>query len=143
MKIKEIIQDKGSDVVTIEQTRSVLDAVQVLVDHNIGSLVVMEGERAIGILTERDILRLTAQAPGDLAVIRVGSVMTREVFTTEPNHGLNEAMDIMTERRIRHLPVMEGERVAGIVSIGDLVNACRLLAEQETVHLREYIRGAG
>ncbi len=143
MKIEEILRNKGHDVVTITESRSVLEAVQILVEHNIGGLVVTEGERPTGILTERDILRLTARAPGELGSIRVGAVMTRELITARPEDQLAETMDVMTENKIRHLPVMEGDRLTGIISIGDLVNACRLLAEHENSELRQYIQGAG
>ena len=143
MKIEEILRKKGHDVVTITESRSVLEAVQILVEHNIGGLVVTEGERPTGILTERDILRLTARAPGELGSILVGAVMTRELITARPEDQLAATMDVMTENKIRHLPVMEGDRLTGIISIGDLVNACRLLAEHENSELRQYIQGAG
>ncbi len=143
MKIEEILRSKGHDVVTITESKSVLDAAQVLVDHNIGGLVVMDGERPTGILTERDILRLTARNPGELGSIQVGSVMTRELITARPEDQLAEMMDVMTESKIRHLPVMEGDRLTGIISIGDLVNACRVMAEEENSQLRQYIQGAG
>ena len=143
MKIEDILRNKGHDVVTITESQTVLDAARVLVDHNIGGLVVTEGERPTGILTERDILRLTARAPGELGSIRVGAVMTRELITARPEDQLAETMDVMTENKIRHLPVMEGDRLTGIISIGDLVNACRLLAEHENSELRQYIQGAG
>ena len=143
MKIEEILRNKGHDVVTITESRTVLAAAQALVDHNIGGLVVTEGERPIGILTERDILRVTAQSPGELDSILVGSVMTRDLITAEPQDRLTEMMDVMTENKIRHLPVLDGDRLVGIVSIGDLVNACRIEAEQENSQLRQYIHGAG
>ena len=143
MKIEEILRTKGHDVVTITESRSVLEAVRRLVEHNIGGLVVTEGERPTGILTERDVLRLTARSPGELGDIQVGAVMTRVLITVRPEDRLAEAMDVMTENKIRHLPVMDGDRLAGIVSIGDLVNACRTLAERENSELRQYIQGAG
>ena len=141
MKIEEILRNKGHDVVTITESQSVLDAVQVLVDHNIGGLVVTEGEHATGILTERDILRVTARTPGELGSIQVGTVMTRELITAKPQDQLADMMDVMTENKIRHLPVMEGDRLTGIISIGDLVNACRVVAEEENSQLRQYIQG--
>ncbi len=143
MKLEEILRNKGHHVVTITETHSVLDAAQVLVDHNIGGLVVTEGERPVGIFTERDILRLTARSPGELASIQVGTVMTKELITAGPSDELVDMMDVMTENKIRHLPVLEGDRLAGIISIGDLVNACRVLAEEENSQLRKYIAGAG
>ncbi len=142
MKMEEILRKKGHDVVTITESQSVLDAAKLLVDHNIGGLVVTEGEHPTGILTERDILRLTAQSPGELASIQVGAVMTRELITARPGDRLADMMDVMTENKIRHLPIMEEGRLAGIISIGDLVDACRTIAEEENSHLRQYIQGA-
>jgi CBS domain-containing protein len=143
MKIEEILRFKGDDVITIAESQSVLDAVQVLVDRNIGGLVVTEGQRPTGIFTERDILRLTARGPEELASIQVGTVMTRDMITASPEDDLTAVMDIMTENRIRHLPIIVGEELAGIISIGDVVNAFRASAEAENSQLREYIQGAG
>ena len=143
MKIKEILRNKGHDVVTITETRSVLAAAQALVDHNIGGVLVTEGELLKGILTERDILRVTARSPGELDSILVGTVMTRELITAKPEDELTEVMDVMTQNKIRHLPILEGDRLIGIISIGDLVNACRVVAEEENSQLRQYIHGAG
>lgn len=143
MKIDEILRKKGREVVTVEETETVLEAVRVLVARNIGSLVVTEGPRPKGILTERDILRLTSRAPEALGSIRVGEAMTRDMITATPDDRLREMMDTMTENRIRHLPVVEDGRLVGIISIGDLVNACRVEVEAENSHLREYIHGAG
>ena len=143
MKIEEILRNKGHDVVTITESQTVLNAARVLVDHNIGGLVVTEGERPTGILTERDILRLTARTPGELGSIQVGTVMTRELITGRPEDALADVMHVMTENKIRHLPILQGEQLSGIISIGDLVNAFRVQAEDENVQLRQYIQGAG
>ena len=143
MKIEEILRKKGHDVLTITESKSVLAAAEVLVDHNIGGLVVMEGERVTGIVTERDILRVTPRRPGELDSIHVGEVMTRNVITAKPEDQLLQMMDVMAENKIRHLPILEGDRLAGIISIGDLVNACRVVAEEENSQLRQYIAGAG
>lgn len=142
MKIDEILRNKGRDVVTIAPQKTVLEAARVLVDRNIGSLVVVEGRRPVGILTERDVLRLTALAPEDMGTLPVADTMTRDMVTASPADGLREMMDVMTEQRIRHLPVVDDGELAGIISIGDLVNACRLSVEAENSHLREYIQGA-
>jgi CBS domain-containing protein len=142
VKIDEILRTKGRDVVTIAPQRTALEAARVLVDRNIGSLVVMEGRRPVGILTERDVLRLTALAPEDMGTLPVGDIMTRDMITASPGDGLRKMMDVMTERRIRHLPVVDDRELVGIISIGDLVNACRLSVEAENSHLREYIQGA-
>lgn len=143
MKMEDILRKKGHDVVTITESQSVLDAAKLLVDHNIGGLVVMEGEHPTGILTERDILRLTARSPGELGSIQVAAAMTRELITASPEDRLADMMGVMTENKIRHLPVMEEGRLIGIISIGDLVNECRAVAEEENLHLRQYIQGSG
>jgi CBS domain-containing protein len=142
MKIGDILRHKGHAVVTIHEARTVLDAIGMLVDHDIGALVVTEREHPTGIFTERDVLRLTARIPEALASLLVGAVMTREPITASPGDELGTVMDVMTERRIRHLPVVERDGLVGIVSIGDLLNACRYVAEEENSHLRQYIQGA-
>ncbi|MGD8321532.1 MAG: CBS domain-containing protein [Gemmatimonadota bacterium] len=142
MKIREILRQKGHEIVTIAADRSVVDAVKALVHHDIGSLLVMKGDAFVGIVTERDVLRLTAES-APLGTITVGSVMSRELIVAAPEDDLHACMTVMTENRVRHLPVMEGRRLVGIVSIGDLVNACRIVAENENVQLRHYIHGGG
>jgi CBS domain-containing protein len=143
MRIAEILRTKGHDVVTITEDRSVLQAARLLVEENIGGLVVVDGDRATGIITERDVLRLAAQQSPGLDSVSVGSAMTREMITASPQDQLREMMSVMTEHRIRHLPVLEDGELVGIISIGDLVNACRVSAEQENSHLRQYIQEAG
>ncbi|MDH3205504.1 MAG: CBS domain-containing protein [Gemmatimonadota bacterium] len=143
MNVGDILHSKGSDVVTIDGAKTVLDAVQVLVERNIGSLVVVEGQRLTGIITERDILRVTSRAPGELGALAVGEVMTQEVITSGPGAELSAVMDVMSENKVRHLPITEGDRLVGIISIGDVVNACRVSAEEENSQLRQYIQGSG
>jgi CBS domain-containing protein len=143
MKIGDILRTKGHEVATITESQTVLDAVKVLVDRNIGSLVVTEGQHPVGIFTERDVLRLTARTPGELGTIQVGGVMTRDMITADADDTLAAVMDVMTENRIRHVPIMAGDQLAGIISIGDLVNACRVSAESDNSRLRQYIQGVG
>lgn len=142
MKIQDILRVKGRGVVTIAGDETVLDAVQRLVEHNIGGLVVVEKEQPIGILTERDILRLTARSAGALGSIQIRTVMTRDLITATPEHELLSVMEMMTRHKVRHLPVIKKGRLAGIVSIGDLLNACRMMAEEENALLRDYIQQA-
>ncbi len=141
MKIQEILAGKGREVVTIEEDRTVLEAVRRLVDHGIGALVVVRSDAPVGILSERDVLHLAAHASGGLGDLTVGSCMTRDLVTTEPGSDLQAMMGVMTRRRIRHLPVVEGGRLVGIVSIGDLLKAAQEVAERENTHLRHYIQG--
>ena len=103
----------------------------------------MEGTHPVGILTERDVLRLTAQSPGELSRVLVRDAMTTALVTAKPDDELRRMMDVMTENRVRHIPVLDGGELVGIVSIGDLVNACRVAVESENTHLRQYIAGRG
>lgn len=141
MRLQEILDRKGRDVITITPDRSVLQAVELLVEHNIGGVVVVEEGALVGILTERDVLRLTARTPGALDALTVAETMTRELVTGLADDDMLDVMGLMTRRRIRHLPILDEGRLAGIVSIGDLVNACRRTAEEENQHMREYIQG--
>lgn len=143
MNIEAILGSKGRDVVTVAASDTVLDAVRLLVERNIGSVVVMEGRDPAGIFTERDILRLTARRAHELGSIPVGEAMTRDVITAGPHDDLREVMDVMTENKVRHLPVVDRDRLVGIISIGDVMNAFRLSAEEENSHLRQYIQGVG
>lgn len=141
MRICDILRRKGLEVVTIAPDRTILEAVQVLVEHNIGAVVVVDGPSPIGILSERDILRLTARA-ASLATLRVREAMTTDLVTGNVNDELRHVMDVMSQHRIRHLPIMDGSNLDGIVSIGDLVNELRRDAETENQHLKQYIAGA-
>lgn len=143
MKIGDILRTKGREVATIVESQTVLAAARVLVERNIGSLVVTDGQRPVGIFTERDILRLTAREPGALESIQIGGVMTRDVITADPDDSVASVMDVMTRNRVRHVPILAEGELAGIVSIGDLVNACRESAESENSQLRQYIQGVG
>lgn len=141
MRISEIIQSKGTFVVTVDPDRTVMDAMKVLVNHGIGAVVVIVGDDIAGILTERDVLRLAAAAPSALESTRVGEAMTRDLIVAVPDDDLQYAMEIMTKNRIRHLPIVEDGRLVGMLSIGDVVNALRTHVEGENRHLRDYIQG--
>ena len=142
MRISDILRTKGSDVVTIEPDRTVLEVIHTMVAHNIGATVVEEDGRPIGIVSERDILRLAASGPEQLAETHVADAMTRDLVTSKPTDDLNHVMNLMTTHRVRHLPICRNGRLVGIVSIGDVVNALRTATEETNRHLREYISGA-
>ncbi|HEV8473948.1 MAG TPA: CBS domain-containing protein [Methylomirabilota bacterium] len=135
--IASLLAKKGGSVVTVEPEQTVRQALGVLAQHNIGALVVVDGEaRPIGILSERDVVRAAAR---DEAVFgrAVGDLMTRNVIVGVPQDDLESVGRTMTERRIRHLPVVEQGRLVGIISIGDVVKAQRDLyqGEVETMQL--------
>jgi CBS domain-containing protein len=143
MRLAQILEAKGAEVVTTGPDTTIAQAVALLVDHNIGAVVVVEEEAPVGILSERDLLRFLAAGPPDLVGTRVSELMTAGMVTGTPYDRVSRAMTIMTEQRIRHLPILDGGRLVGIVSIGDLVNALRKAIEEENVHLKAYISTAG
>ncbi len=113
-----------------------------LVKHNIGGLVVTRGDGSVvGIITERDILRESAERSDRLKDTRVADIMTSEVIIGVPDDDVEYAMGIMTKNRIRHLPVLDGEKLVGIISIGDLVNSHLRQTEFENRMLKDYIHG--
>jgi CBS domain-containing protein len=141
MNIRSILDRKGYDVVTALPGQTLLQVLRTLVERNIGAVVVTDGDDIRGILSERDILRLAAVDPSAFADLPAAEVMTTEVVIGLPDDGLDYVMDVMTRNRIRHLPIVEDGRLRGIVSIGDVVNACRSQVEAENRYLHDYIQG--
>jgi CBS domain-containing protein len=147
MTLQEILRKKGSNVHSIAPNATLEDVVQTLVRHNVGSLVVCEHAgcnppgRMIGIVTERDILRAVAGHHGPLTAQKVEDAMTRDVVTASPSASVEEVMGLLTERRIRHLPVMEEDNLVGMISIGDIVKAQHDELSLENHYLRSYIQG--
>jgi CBS domain-containing protein len=118
--------------------------VQVLVRHNIGSLMVCEEadcRRMLGIITERDILRALAAHRGSLETIEVADIMTTNVITGTPADSVEDIMGVMTDNRIRHLPILENEELVGIISIGDIVKAQHDALTMENHYLKSYLHG--
>lgn len=140
-RLSDILDKKGRDVVTVRPDGTVLEAMRVLVHHRIGSVVVTDGDEVQGILTERDILRIGAESPDALGSTPVADAMTRELVTGEDGDSVEHAMTVMTERRIRHLPIVHDGEIRGMVSIGDLVKSCLQETEEENRHLKRYIQG--
>jgi CBS domain-containing protein len=140
MNVESILKSKGSSVVTVAPDETVARALSILEAHEIGALVVSADRTKVeGILSERDIVRgLALRGPG-LLEVKVSEVMTAEVFVCEPDDTVAELMSQMTQRRIRHLPVVVGGKLQGIISIGDVVKHRVGEIESETEALREYI----
>jgi CBS domain-containing protein len=141
MKIRDILRGKGAEVVTIHPEATVHQAMQVLVHHRIGSLVVI-GERGkiAGIITERDILRECAARSEGVKETTVREVMTTNLIIGVPDDEVGYVMGIMTHNRIRHLPIIAGERLEGMISIGDVVKAQLEETEFENRYLKDYIQ---
>jgi CBS domain-containing protein len=140
MTIRDILKMKGHAVVTVTPTSSVKQAMAELVRHGIGAVVVYEDEIQ-GILSERDVIRAAAGELFRLDSALVQDLMTRDVISASPEADINDVMHLMTERRFRHLPVVDGGQLAGIISIGDVVNAMRQSVEAENRYLHAYIQG--
>jgi CBS domain-containing protein len=140
--VRDILAKKGSQVWSIDGETSVLHAAQFMTKHQIGALLVLEGEHIAGMFSERDILQQVVADGRDPAHTRVADVMTVEVACCTPDTSLEEARGAMKNRRIRHLPVVDGdERLLGIISIGDL-NAFQVADQEQTIFLlNEYLYG--
>lgn len=153
MRVREILSRKGDDVVAIEPQATVHAALRRLNERRIGALVVTRRDgRIAGIISERDILREAARRCDAIAVgmpsleaigpVLVHEIMTRDVITASPEDDLTSVMATMTRHRIRHLPIVDNDMLAGIISIGDAVKACVEIAEAENEQLKAYIQGA-
>jgi signal-transduction protein with cAMP-binding, CBS, and nucleotidyltransferase domain len=137
-RVSEILDEKGRDVLRIDGGASVLDAVKKMVEANIGSLLVTEDGEIAGIVTERDYLRrVTLEGRSEEAPVR--EIMTSPLVVVTPETALDECMAMMTDRRIRHLPVVEDDDVIGIVSIGDIVKFRSKQQSFEIKYLTDYI----
>jgi CBS domain-containing protein len=141
MNVREILQKKPEGVITVAPDATLHEAMRVLVRHNIGAVVVVTDDTIRGILSERDLLRAGADDPQRLLRDKVEEVMTRDVITVSESAELDEVMTIMTERRIRHLPITRDAGLWGMISIGDVVNALRKHSEAENRYLHSYIAG--
>jgi len=140
MTLKELLERKSSGIITIRASASVLEAIETMCSHKIGALLIEADDGGLmGIITERDILRLCATKNGRLDNLQLADAMTRELIVGAPDNSLDEAMSLMTEHRFRHLPIMEGRRPVGIISIGDLVKAKLKDVTIEVKYLHDYI----
>lgn len=146
MMLQEILRRKGSKVHAIGPDATLDLVVHKLIDNNCGSLVVCERPDdcespgvLLGIITERDILRACASRRGSLDQLRVAETMSRELVTASPTDSIDDIMGLMTERRIRHLPIMVDGKLAGIISIGDVVKAHHDEVALENHYLKSYI----
>jgi CBS domain-containing protein len=142
MRIADVLRRKGDDVVTISPTDTVRDLLRMLAEHRVGALVVSSGSGVVdGIVSERDVVR-KLHTDGDLVLdLPITKIMTAAVHTCKPEDSLDDLMSTMTERRIRHVPVLVDGRLSGIVSIGDVVKNRLEDLQSERDHLTAYITG--
>jgi CBS domain-containing protein len=145
MNLQDILRQKGSTVYSIRPDATLDDVVQTLVRYNVGSLVVRDGDSSspmLGIITERDILKACAAIRSSLGQMHVRDAMTEHVATGTPSDSVEDTMGTMTNRRIRHLPVLDEDgRLVGLVSIGDIVKAQHDHLTLENHYLKTYIHG--
>ena len=139
--IKHLLDRKGRDIISVKPEISVLDAIRLMAEKGIGSLVVMEDQELLGIMSERDYARKVIIKGRSSKSTAVSEIMTVNVFTTSSSETVNDCMGVMTEKKIRHLPVVEDNVVIGMISIGDLVEAIISDQQEEIEQLEHYISG--
>ena len=142
MTIAAILKTKGGDVVTLPPSATLAGAVALLAEKRIGAAPVVEGDQVVGVFSERDVVHCLAAKGAAALELSVGEVMTAPARTVSPEEPVLGALSLMTRRRIRHLPVIEGGRLVGFVSIGDLVKHRIDRIEQEAEAMRSYIQSA-
>ena len=137
--VKQMLSAKGAQIYSVRPDSKVIDALRLMAEKNVGALVVLESTRLIGIFSERDYARKAILHGKSSGEITVREIMTSDVVTIEPERTVEECMALVTSHRIRHLPVVENDRLLGVISIGDLVKA--VIAEQELTirQLESYI----
>lgn len=139
MKVSDILKVKPSNIFSVAGQVSVYDAIKVMGEKNIGALLIMEGDKLTGILSERDYARKVVLKGKSSRETPVRDIMTENVLTVTPEDTIERCMAIMTEKHIRHLPVVEADKVLGMVSIGDVVNGIIESQKQTIAHLQSYI----
>ena len=139
--IHDILQLKGTTVWTIRPDATVFEAIQLMADKNIGAVLVTDKEKLIGIISERDYTRKVALKGKSSKELKVREILTEKMVHISPQHTIEECLRLMTDRRVRHLPVLDGDKIAGVISIGDLVNWV-ISAQNTTIRqLETYISG--
>lgn len=136
----QLLKHKRDVIYRVDPGAPVLEAIRLMAEHSVGALVVMQGQQLVGVVSERDYARKVILKGRSSSETFVRQIMSSPVWTVRPDQSVRECMQIMTDKRVRHLPVVEGERVVGVLSIGDLVRAV-LEEQQKTIEeLEQYIR---
>ena len=139
--VRQLLESKPAEIIAISPDAPVIDAIRLMAERRVGALVVMEGARLAGILSERDYARKIVLQGRSSRDTPVRDIMTAEVITVRPEDSSDHCMQVVTNKRIRHLPVMQGGDVVGVLSIGDLVRAVIEEQKQELDQLQRYIAG--
>ncbi|EKJ87875.1 CBS domain-containing protein [Leptospira bourretii] len=141
MSVKDILKDKASSVLSIEEDRNVLEATQMMVGAKVGSLIVTFQGKLVGIFTERDLMRVVAKDHANLDKIKLKDVMTTQLTVAGPDEDVDDILNNMITKRFRHMPVLDGDKIIGLISIGDAVKTKLTRTQAEMSILREYMYG--
>jgi CBS domain-containing protein len=141
VRVKQLLGRKGHDVWSVDAEEPVLEAIQIMSDRHVGALPVTRNGQLVGVLSERDYARKVILLGRSSAETPVWQIMSSPVVTVTPDDDVRRCMQMMTDLRIRHLPVMDGERMVGVISIGDLVRAVIEEQDQTIEHLNRFIAG--
>ncbi|HSR50764.1 MAG TPA: CBS domain-containing protein [Acidobacteriota bacterium] len=143
MKVKQLLEKKGTEIWSVAPDDSVFEALALMAEKNVGALMVLDGNDLAGIFSERDYARKIILKGKASKNTRVAEIMSRRLTTVQIDQSIPDCMELMTEHRIRHLPVLEGGRLVGVISIGDVVKT--IISEQEFMieQLKGYITGTG
>jgi len=139
MNVRQLLDRKGRELFSITPNAAVLDAIRMMAERHVGALLVLQGDELSGIVSERDYARKVILLGRSSADTPVRDIMSTPVLTVQPEATVEKCMQLMTEHRVRHLPVVEGRRVVGMVSIGDLVKAVIADQQQQIEQLESYI----
>jgi CBS domain-containing protein len=141
LSVQQLLEQKSKGIFSVQPDDPVITAIRKMAEHHIGALLVMSGDKLVGIVSERDYARKVVLLGRSSDETRVAEIMTSKVITVTPKQDANDCMRLMTDRRIRHLPVVTGDRVVGVLSIGDLVRAVIEEQERTIADLETYIHG--
>ncbi|MBN2686162.1 MAG: CBS domain-containing protein [Pontiellaceae bacterium] len=140
--VLNLLESKGSDVLTVRPDQMVKDAITQMEDIAVGTALVTEGDQVVGIISERDVIRKVVLREKSIEAVPVMEIMSTRLTTVTPETSLDECMQLMTEKRIRHLPVLKDHQLCGIVSIGDVVKYLVVEKDFKIKNLETYISGA-
>ena len=141
--VRQVLNVKGQDIWFVSPEAKALDALHLMADKNIGALLVLEGQDLVGIVSERDFVRLISRSKVFNSDAPVNELMTKVLYTVTPDDTMENCMSLMTQKHIRHLPVLDKGKLVGIISIGDVVKEVIATREEKIQSLENYIMGEG
>lgn len=141
MSVKTILENKSDQILSLDASETVLSAVKKMVDTGVGSIIVLEKNELAGIFTERDLLKLCAKSHLELESIQLKQVMTKSLTVASADDSIDNVLATMVSKKFRHMPVMDGDKILGLISIGDAVKIKMQQAIEEAHMLRQYIHG--